>query len=100
MSLSSNSIKFYFSTYLPNLQSFEIGKGCFRQFCKDLVFDNFPNLENITVKEKSLQDLNSLKICNCEKLKTIGLKDNTCGNVDNMIFDSISEVIIFIFISS
>ena len=41
----------------------------------NLVIENYPNLEKIIVKEKSLQSLNSLKICNCEKLKTIEIED-------------------------
>ena len=77
-----------------------IEEGFGNDYYGNLMIDNYPNLQSIIVKENSLRNLNSLKICNCEKLKTIGLKDNTCGNVDNMIFYSISEVIIFIFISS
>ena len=37
----------------------------------NLVIENYPNLEKIVVKKNSLQNLNSLKICNNEKLKTI-----------------------------
>ena len=37
----------------------------------NLVIENYPNLEKIVVKKNSLKNLNSLKICNNEKLKTI-----------------------------
>ena len=41
----------------------------------NLVIQNYPNLQSINVKNGSLQNLNSLKICNCEKLKTIEIED-------------------------
>ena len=41
----------------------------------DLIIQNYPNLESIVVKKKSLNNLNSLKISNCEKLKTIEIED-------------------------
>ena len=75
MFLSSNSIKFYFKSYLPNLQEIIIGENCLSKVKDDLVIENYPNLEKIVVKKNSLKNLNSLKICNCEKLKTIEIKD-------------------------
>ena len=41
----------------------------------DLEIENYPNLEKIDMKKNSLQNLNSLKICNNEKLKTIEIED-------------------------
>ena len=40
------------------------------------MIENYPNLEKIILKKNSLQNLNSLKICNCEKLKTIEIEDS------------------------
>ena len=40
----------------------------------NLIIQNYPNLQLIIVKN-SLQNLNLLKICNCEKLKTIETED-------------------------
>ena len=40
-----------------------------------LIIENYPNLQSIVVKKNSLQNLNSLKICNCDKLKTIEIED-------------------------
>ena len=54
-----------------------------------LIIQNYPNLQSIVVKENSLQNLNSLKICNCEKLKTIETEDKAFWNVKNVIFESI-----------
>ena len=47
----------------------------------NLVIDNYPNLQSIVVKKNSLQNLNSLKICNCEKLKTIEAINGAFRNV-------------------
>ena len=41
----------------------------------NLVIENYRNLEKIVVKENSLNNLNSLKICNNEKLKTIEIEN-------------------------
>ena len=80
-----------------------IGEGCFNEVKDDLVIENYPNLEKIVVKNQSLMNLNSLKICNNEKLKTIEIEDgdewrdgnwNIDGdgafwNVKNVIIESI-----------
>ena len=59
----------------------------------NLIIQNYPNLQSIVVKKNSLKNLNSLKICNCEKLKTIEIEDsNWVGafcNVKNVIIESI-----------
>ena len=41
----------------------------------NLIIENYPNLQSIVVKKNSLQNLNSLKICNCDKLKMIETED-------------------------
>ena len=79
---------------LPKLQEMIIGEECFNKFNDDLVIANYPNLEKIVVKKKSLQNLNSLKICNNEKLKTIEIEDGEDWNgafyyVKNVIIESI-----------
>ena len=55
----------------------------------NLVIQNYPNLQSIVVKENSLKNLNSLKICNCEKLKIIEVEDSAFWNVKNVIIKSI-----------
>ena len=42
----------------------------------NLIIQNYPNLQSIIMKKKSLQNLNSLKICNCEKLKIMKVEDS------------------------
>ena len=69
-----------------------IGEYCFnriRRWGDDLVIENYPNLEKIVVKKKSLQNLNLLKICNNEKLKTIEIENCAFFDVKNVIIESI-----------
>ena len=76
-----------------------IGENCLNGWEDDLIIDNYPNLQSIVVKKNSLQNLNSLKICNCDKLKTIKAegedsdrwKDNDGAfyNVKNVNIESI-----------
>ena len=79
----------------------------------NLVIENYPNLEKIVVKENSLKNLNSLKICNNKKLKTIEVEDGekwekngewyydgAFRNVKKVIIESISIIIFDIFKSS
>ena len=53
-----------------------IEKGFGNDYYGNLIIQNYPNLQSIVVKEYSLKNLNSLKICNCEKLKTIETGDD------------------------
>ena len=54
----------------------------------NLVIENYPNLERIVVKKYSLINLNSLKICNCEKLKVIEVGDEERWEEDGEWYDS------------
>ena len=74
---------------LPNLQSIEIGGGCLNEWKDDLIIQDYPNLHSIIVKKNSLKNLNSLKICNCEKLKTIKIEDSDFYFVKNVIIECI-----------
>ena len=66
----------------------------------NLVIENYPNLEKIIVMKRSLRSLNSLKICNNEKLKTIKIQDGAFCNVKNVIIESIYYLIFHISKSS
>ena len=57
----------------------------------NLIIQNYPNLQSIVVKNDSLQNLNSLKISNCDKLKTIRTQVRSFRNVENVIVESILE---------
>ena len=54
-----------------------------------LLIENYPNLQSIIVKNDSFRYLKSLKICNCDKLKTIEVEDESFFNVKNVIIESI-----------
>ena len=65
----------------------------------NLVIENYPNLEKIIVKKGSLQNLNSLKICNNEKLKIIEIEDGEEWQENglwhnNIVFLNVKNVII------
>ena len=65
-----------------------IGEGCLNEVKDDLVIENYPNLEKIVVEKGSLMNLNSLKICNNDKLKTIEIGNGDFKNVKNVIIES------------
>ena len=77
------------------IKELEIGEGCLNEWKDDLVIENYPNLEKIVVKKNSLSNLNSLKICNNEKLKTIEIENSdwygngAFRNVKNVSIESI-----------
>ena len=66
----------------------------------NLIIQNYPNLQSIIVKKNSLQSLNSLKICNCEQLKTIEIEDGVFYVVKNVIIESIpsNSILVYIFL--
>ena len=66
-----------------------IEEGYGNDYYGNLMIENYPNLQSIVVKKYSLQNFNSLKICNCEKLKIIEIGDNAFSNVKNVILESI-----------
>ena len=67
---------------------------------RNLVIVDYPNLEKIVVKKNCLMKLNSLKICNNEKLKIIEIEDDAFFNVKNVIIESNSIILFDIFKSS
>ena len=71
------------------IKELEIGENCLNGWKDDLIIENYPNLQSIIMKRNSLKNLNSLKICNCEKLKTIEVEDGVFYNVKNVIIESI-----------
>ena len=66
-----------------------IEEGLGNDYHGDLVINNYPNLEKIVVKKESLQNMNSLKICDCYRLKTIETEDYAFCNVYDLIIESI-----------
>ena len=66
-----------------------IGENFFNEWTDDLVIENYPNLEKLTIKKGSLKNLKSLKICNNPKFRTLKTGMNAFDNVETLIFDSI-----------
>jgi len=52
-----------------------IEEGFGNDYIGNLIIENYPNLQSIVVKKNSLRHLKSLKICNCEKLKSFEMED-------------------------
>ena len=78
------------------IKELEIGENCFNEIRDELDISDYPYLEKIVVKENSLKNMNLLKICNNEKLKTIEIEDSdrwkevgAFWNVKNVIIESI-----------
>ena len=77
-----------------DIQEMIIEEGFGNDYYGNLIIKNYPNLQSIIVKKNSLKNLNSLKICNCEQLKTIEVedgywRDGAFENVKNVIIESI-----------
>ena len=72
----------------------EIGEGCLNEWNGDWAIEDYPNLDKIIVKKNSLMNLNSLKICKCELLKSIEIKENSLKCVNNVKIESIFEITI------
>ena len=71
-----------------------IGNNCCNDMKGDLVISGFKNLEKIVILKTSLQNLNSLKICDNEKLSEIATEgddlffDASMFNVKSLIIES------------
>ena len=57
------------------------------EYFGDLIIENYPNLQSIVVKEGSLRNINSLKICNCEQLKTIEIEEKDIRKEDGELMN-------------
>ena len=84
-----SQLPFELSEFEKDIEEMIIEKEFGNDYYKNLIIQNYSNLESIVVKKNSLNNLNSLKICNCEKLKSIETEDNTFKNVKNVIIESI-----------
>ena len=66
-----------------------IAEGFGNNYYGNLKIQNYPNLQSIIVKKNLLQNLKSLKICNCEKLKTIEIEAGAFYYVKKVMIESI-----------
>ena len=72
----------------------EIGEGCLNKWNGDWAIEDYLKLDKIIVKKNSLMNLKSLKICKCELLKSIEIKENSLKCVNNVKIESIFEMTI------
>ena len=86
-----SQLPFELPEFEKEIEEMVIGEDSGNNYFGNLVIENYPNLQSIIVKKNSLRNLNSLKICNCEKMKTIDCRD---GDYDNGVFNNVENVII------
>ena len=93
-------IPFELPEFEKEIQEMIIEEEFGNDYYGNLVIENYPNLEKIVVKNNSLRFLNSLKICNCEKLKTIETGYGACVFITNVFIESIpyEYSVIYIFL--
>ena len=84
-----SQLPFELPEFEKGIQEMIIEEGFGNDYYGNMIIENYPNLQSIIVKEGSLENLNSLKICNCEKLKTIEIENGAFQDVKNVIIDSI-----------
>ena len=76
-SLVSQFLKpFELPEFDKDIQKMIIEKDYGNNYYGNLIIKDYPNLQSIVVKKKSLRKLCSLKICNCDKLKMIEVEDS------------------------
>ena len=81
-------LPFELPEFEKDIEEMIIEEGYGNDYFGHLIIQNYPNLQSIVVKMYSLKNLNSLKICNCDKLKTIEIEDYACEHVKNVIIES------------
>ena len=89
-SIIQSQLPFELPGFDKDVEEMIIEKGFGNDYYGNLVIENYPNLQSIIVKKNSLRNLNSLKICNCEKLKTIEIENGDLGYA----FEHVQKVII------
>jgi len=72
----------------PRVKKMNIKKKFGNEYWGNLVIENYSLLERVYVKVDSLQNVNSLKICDCNKLHTIEIEEGACRFVNKVIVES------------
>ena len=70
-----------------------IEEGVCNDMRGDVVIDGLNCLRSILVKKNSMQNLNSLKICNCELLEKIEIENGSFHNVKSVEILSLIDLI-------
>ena len=93
--IQSQQFLFELPEFEKEIEEMIIKRNFGNDYYGNLIIQNYPNLQSIIVKKNSLKNLNSLKICNCEKLKTIEIEDWSFKNVKKVIIESISVILFY-----
>ena len=87
---------FELSEFEKDIQEMIIEEEFGNEYIGNLIIHDYPNLQSIVVKKKSLRNLKSLKICDCEKLKHFEIEDFECINLldrlTNSSFQSVNNL--------
>ena len=84
------------ATNLNMMKELVIGNDCFRNSKCHLIISNYPNLERILIRRNNLSRIESLTICDNERLKEIRVEDigekkdykRVFGNVKSVVLES------------
>ena len=87
-----SQLPFEFEEFEEDIKEMIIEEEFGNDYFGNLVIANYPNLEKIIVKKRSLQNLNLLKICNNVKLKTIEIEDGALEKVKKVVIESNFDV--------
>ena len=79
-------LPFELPEFEKDVEEMIIKYGFGNDYYGNLIIQNYPNLQSIFVKMNALRNLNSLKICNCEKLKTIEIEDGDWRGNNGALF--------------
>ena len=83
-------------TNLNTMKELVIENDCFRNTKCHLIISNYPNLEKILIRRNNLSRIESLTICDNERLKKIRVEDieekgdykRVFGNVKSVVLES------------
>ena len=78
------------------VRELEIAEDACNDMTDDLVISGFTNLRSIVVKKDAMQNLNSLKICDCDVLESIIVEDGSGWDdgICHAPFENVKSVII------
>ena len=77
-----------------------INEDACNEMTGELRIEGLKSLEGIIIKSNSMQNLESLIVCNCEKLESIVLEEDACRNTKTVKLFSLIDLIVLIRASS
>ena len=90
-----SQLPFELSEFEKDIEEMIIEEEYGNDYFGNLIIENYPNLQSIVVKKNSFKNLNSLKICNCEKLKNVETGYQSFYNTTSLSLSSNSIIFYF-----